>query len=793
MSEWVTAVLCPQDVVPVNGREQKYTSGATALAYVVMGRLIELDLWRDSAPSEPIPDLLGSDLMPSYEWDLVRSALRSMLDDSQELGALELDELALNEDLPCELRVIAAVLASIAYADMESYSRSLATCERLLEQRLDLSALPNAMIQLHACMRNAEANDYPRALHWANSARMLLEEAQSSSTEVGQKIIEGLTFSLNENVTALNEALSDRAALPKTTAQVTPIFWLELHSTVGSAALEYISEDFKRRIRDRTLRRPPHRITNEDYISRNMYAYYMRVQLAGHWRRYLQASQQLGMEIMLRPVEQKQSRGAPFSQALAYLRKGWASSSYNEALRLVREEGPLEALDSELQKALNRIQVNVTDLELHVLRAGAPLLRAEEADSVVRSLLENRLPVHARSSRGWYRTQVSQWEAVAALAREVSNVDYLSQKIRTYVGAEADTQAFEIEKVVEAMDWSLVSDSEQENWVRFLAGPSTGGPWGELLQTVLYKLSEIGNRSALEMLGQIDSSELTLERSSQIVDLTGEFSADLLHGNAASIADLCVRSIAETRANSAQGVWSFGGHNGALIGAMLSIKYPAVEIWSALSAYLRDVTIVSDHKDPVLNALALRIDDVPAEVVQEISSDPARLISVHPGLFGASSQGSGALLRFLCAAEAVDGGEALQALMRLSDAEEPGTRMEAAKSLPLARKVLGEPLATGYLLNMTADPAVLVRAQAAETLGYFLGPSNSDNSLVGHRLVEMLGADGVAVPFGALRGLRLAKMSHAAFNQPIILDKLHKISRDHSMVRVRRAAKTLLA
>ncbi|MGI5455866.1 hypothetical protein ACQEWB_22330 [Streptomyces sp. CA-249302] len=792
MSEWVTAVLCPQDVVPVNGREQKYSSGPTALAYVVMGRLIELDLWRDRTSSGPIPDLLGSDRMPSDEWALVRSALRSMLDDSQELGALELNEFAFNDALDPELRAIAAILASIAYADMESYARSLAVCEQLLAERLDLSVLPNAIVQLHACMRNAEAQEYRRALHLAHSARMLLEEAQTPSTGEGKKIIDGLIFSADENIVALNDTLSNKVTLSNSSKRTTPDFWLELHSTVGFAALEYISEDFKRRIRNRALRRFPRVIKNEDYISRNFYAYYVRVQLAGHWRRYLQASRQLGMEIMIRPLDQKHDSGARASQGLVYLRKGWASTSYNEALRLVREEGPLEALDSELQKALSRIQKGIADLELHVLRAGAPLLRAEEADSVVRSLLEKQIPDGARSTQGWYKTQVSLWEAVSALSREISNADYLSQKIRASVGGEAATQAFEIEKAVEAMDWSLVSASEQENWVHLLAAPSTGGPWGSLLQTVLYKLSETGNRSALELLGQISHSELTLERSSQIVDLADEFGRDLLQDNAASIADLCVRAISETRTGAAQGAWSFGGYNAALIGALLSIKWPAVEIWSTLSEFLRDTSIAADHKDPVLNALALRIDDVPAEVVQEISSDPARLTAVHPELFGSSSKESGALLRFRCAAEAIDREEALRVLMRLSDVEEPVSRIEAAKSLPLTRKVLGGSLATGYLLNMTADTAVLVRAQAAETLGYFLDPADSDSSLVGHRLVEMLGADGVAVPFGALRGLRLAKINRGSFNQPIILDALQKISRNHAMVRVRKAAKTLL-
>lgn len=794
MNEWITAALRPQDVVPVNGRAQEYSSAATALAYVVMGRLMEYDLWRNRESSGYVPDLLADDQMPSSEWDLVRSALRSMLDESQEFGTLELAEFAFNSELDSELRVVACLLASIGYADMEMYTESVAECERLLKQQLNLSVLPKAMIQLHACLRNAEIKNYSRALYWGHSARTLLEAMQLSSSDTTRKIVDGLRFSVEENILSLNDAVSDKITLGGPARPTSPAFWLELNATAGAAAVEYVAEDFKHRIRDRALRRSPHIIRNEDYISRNMYAYYVRVQLAGHWQKYLQASRQLGMERMLRPIGEPQDSAGQLSQGLVYLRKGWASNSYKEALRLVREEGPLEALDSELQKALARLQHGVTDLEFQVLRAGAPLLRAEEADSVCRSLLENPLPRRARSAQGWYQTQVPLWDAVSALAREMSDGDYLSQYMRACVGDADSTQAFHIDKAAKVLDWNLVSVSEQEDWIDTLqSNTSVEGDWRVLLDTVLYKLCGTGNRAALELLRQMSESEMTLARSAYIVDLPDEFGADLLGTFSNSVADLCVRAIVDTRDNAAQGAWSFGDYNAALIGAIFSIKRPEREIWSVLAEFLRDRSVAADHKEPVLDALAFHVGDIPAEVVQRISSDPARLTSIHPGLFNLSGQGSGSLLRFLCAAGAIEEGEAFAALVRLSDSEEPNFRIEAGKSLPLLRKVVGDSLAFGYLLHMTMDPSILVRAQAAETLGYFLASESVNDALVSQRLIQMLGSDGVAVPFGALRGLRMAKRDRGSFSQPEIVDTLHRISRDHAMARVRKAANSLLA
>lgn len=199
------------------------------------------------------------------------------------------------------------------------------------------------------------------------------------------------------------------------------------------------------------------------------------------------------------------------------------------------------------------------------------------------------------------------------------------------------------------------------------------------------------------------------------------------------------------------------------------------------------------HKAPVLDMLAFHVNDIPAEVIQGVSGDPLRLTSIQPGLFNLSKHDSGPLLRFLCAAQAIEKGEAFATLLRLSESEEPGVRIEACKSLPFLSKVMGGHFVCGYLLQMATDSSVLVRGQVAETLGYFLDPASDNDLLVSQRLIEMLGSDGMAVPFGALRGLSRAKRENGAFNQPAIVHTLHRISRDHAMVRVRQVAESLLA
>ncbi|WP_326709618.1 hypothetical protein OG758_09805 [Streptomyces sp. NBC_01474] len=712
------------------------------------------------------------------------------------MGAIELENFAFDGDLDSDLRAISCILASVAYADMEMHDQALHICERLLEEQPDLSAFPSVMMQLQASLRNAEVKKYSRALYWANSAKVKIAEFPPGGAHTLKVALDGLKYSAESNVGAMNAMLSDEFLLAERGDRpASPRFWIDLDSMASSAAVEYMSEDFKNRIRDRALPKPPRAIRNDDYISRNLYAYYLRVQVVGHWHRYLEASQRLGMERMLRPLEGADGVTAQFSQGLAYLRKGWGSRSYIDGLRLVREEGPLDALDSELQKALGRLEREVTDLEFHLLRVGAPLLRAEEADSVIRSLLDDRLPMHARRAHGWYRTEFPLWDAVAALARELADGDYLSRRIRERVGDEDSTQSFHMGKAVDVLDWSLVSSTEQENWINLLrSSAAVDGDWRTLLDSVLYEICRTGNPVARELFHSACRTELTLERSAQLVDLPDEVGADLLGILSGAVADLCTREIGRIRNQASRGSWNFGASNPALIGAALSTKRPWDSIWPAISEFLRDPLVAADDKEPVLDFLAVRVSEIPSDVVREISSDPDRLTSVHSGLFDSSDRSSGALFRFLCAAQAIGSNDALVTLLRLSSTSASSVRVEAAKSLPAARKVLGDALAIGYLMQMTADVSVFVRAQAAEMLGYCLDDDsgNVDRRLVSQRLVQMLGANGVAVPFGALRGLLRAKRRGVALGYPDISEELRKIERDHPIARVRKAARSLL-
>ncbi|MEU5462716.1 HEAT repeat domain-containing protein [Streptomyces althioticus] len=792
MDEWITAALCPEYAVSVNGREQGHSSPATALAYVVMGRLVEYDLWRGRGDDSHLPDLLGDDPMPSREWAVVQSVLRLLLDESREFVTADLAEMAVDSELNFGLRTISCLFASIGYAELEMCDRSIAICEDLLHQAPNLPFEHVAILELQACLRNAEMKNYSQALQWAKSSSISLRRAPLDTIE--EKASEVLLFSAAENVNALREVLEKKLFPPGVTRPEIPYAWLELESTVGSAALEYMTEVYKGKIRNGGRLLAPHVIKNEDSISRNLYSYFVRVQLAGHWRKYLQASSQLGAAQLLRPFGSTQDVSRQFSEALACLRRGWASGSYKEALGLVREEGPLDALDSELQKALTRIQTDISDLEMHVVRAGAPLLRADEAHTVCRSLLEASLPRRASRANGWYLTQVPLWDAVSALARELSDGDYLSRRMRLFVGDEDTTQAFHIQKVASALDWRNVSSSEQGEWVKLISSAgSVDDDWQSLLDTVLYRICRTGNRQATELLRRVSDSSMTLARAAHITDLPEQSGLNLLRYHSASIVELCNSSIAETRDNAARNAWSFGGYNSALIAAVLSVRIPDMAMWETIEGFLCDTAVAAEHKNPVLDYLASKVGDVPRNVLHAVTRYPERLESKHPSFFSDSSVDSGARLRFLCAASAIRQDQAYDVLTRLASAAEPAVRVEAVESIPFIHEAFDNSIALGCLLNMTMDSSVFVRARAAEALGIVLKTAGPAETMLSNRLIQMLGADGVAVPFGALRGLQVAKEFGIRFNQSEIEESLYAISRDHSMARVRRVAESLLS
>lgn len=213
MNDWVVAALCPHDVLPVNGRDPGYSRSATALSFVLLGRLMEYDLWRGRESPESVPDLLGEYPMPSSEWAFVRSVLRSVLDETQEMGAIELENFAFDGDLDSDLRAISCILASVAYADMEMHDQALHICERLLEEQPDLSAFPSVMMQLQASLRNAEVKKYSRALYWANSAKVKIAEFPPGGAHTLKVALDGLKYSAESNVGAMNAMLSDEFLL----------------------------------------------------------------------------------------------------------------------------------------------------------------------------------------------------------------------------------------------------------------------------------------------------------------------------------------------------------------------------------------------------------------------------------------------------------------------------------------------------------------------------------------------------------------------------------------------------
>lgn len=97
------------------------------------------------------------------------------------------------------------------------------------------------------------------------------------------------------------------------------------------------------------------------------------------------------------------------------------------------------------------------------------------------------------------------------------------------------------------------------------------------------------------------------------------------------------------------------------------------------------------------------------------------------------------------------------------------------------------------MMQMTVDPSVFVRAEAAEILGNFLDSDIENQRFLTQRLVQLLGSDGVAVPFGALRGLLRAKRNGAVLVGSEVAGELRNIARNHSIVRVRQVANSLLA
>jgi len=765
--EWTVALVSARDVAPRQGERTDPLLAPAALALIVSSRFWEYDTYRRT--DESLPQVLGAGPTADLPmWRLVQSSGRALLTGSLRIGVEELRQLSGEANIPEEMRAIAAVIASIGFADLEEPVKGAELCDSLLRQvGSSVPPLTAAVLAQQASLRYAESERYGEATALGIDARELLARVTSdkdfglqlraghpdSPEAVVSKIVYGLTIAVEDNASAFAQMTDDSFRFPSRSQRAQSQFWLEKSSDLGSMGELYLQEGFERQIRDPTLLIRPTVIGNEDTIGRLLHSHTVGCEVTGHWHQTRDAYALLGRERLLR--HDKTTGNWSRDQGLSLLRRSGNVSLLEQALRLVHAEGPLGILAESVTRAGAAAQNLPSRIGLASLRAGGDLLSEGEVDRIIHSLLDQDLDRLGREPGGWYLATDPLWQTIASFAARVSQPDYLSFQMRKAAESGDAMVLQRVADVASRLRWKDVSVVERDAWLAWSQSRLQGDS-ERLSTTVLGALVSTSPERSEDLLTSAFRRSPTPLLAATFVDLAAMGAREplLLHGSA--IADMCTTNMESTRRSAAEGSFGFGGVDLGLVAVALAIEMPRFAPWTSIVEFLTDRRVLDAQKASMLDLLADQLGHLPSEPIEKLLIDRSALTSTAVDTF-MISRPTASVLRFLCAAGAIDAAGSIEELGQWARSSDPSGRSEAAESAVYVSQVASAEAVIPLLLGMSGDPAVVVRAAAGRSLAALAEdpPVNLREPVVS-RLRQMLGADGFSEPVAVIHGLNRA-------------------------------------
>ncbi|MFJ5607977.1 hypothetical protein ACIQCJ_01015 [Streptomyces sp. NPDC093221] len=805
MYYWTLAVLSPDEMVLAKNQETDLRPDYS-LALAVLGRFREYENQRRNDMPELFPAEENEKPTVSSEWELVRSVSMSMVHPHEADGLDCLTSLIENYLISSEMRAVAALVASVSLADSDRFDDAVSLCRATLERDDELPLLTQAALHAQIGLRTAELGDYVASAHAyeraveISSASLPLYEIEDSSLEV-KEFLTGVVESLRSRflnafpqiAAAMAAASMGQVSRSSTSNRSPRTATYSLDAPLAGAVAPLLKEQFEEKVRDRGQISSSRTLFFDDAIARVLHANWLRSQLLANWFEARNSHGILGRERVMRQVD-PQYRGWVLRDGLNLLRRSGDSDSYEQSLRLLREEGPLQILADELQESIRRAPRHVTKEDLIVFKIAAPLITPHNADVICRTLLSSANSGQQFVPGGWHSMREATWDAISALAASASDTDYLSGRIRSLY---KDANAVVLQNMLPAvgnMSWRLVSESEKATWASELLG-DVSDEHEDLRDTILFELALQGHLPSLHFFRETDTNSSSLNRSALILELAEKGFPDVVVGKEQSISSRSSIAIRDTIDKARKGAYSFGGVNPGVIGSALSLLAPHADNWEAVCELLRNPATASHQKDPVLDYLARNIDRIPAEVRDRLTSEPELLSSTQRFFMESttsSEKPSGARLRFLCIATSISASDAMRDFLSLFSSSETPLRIEGVRSAPAVSMVVGNELVLGSLLGVPSSAHVRIRSAVAESLVYFA----DQNTSVGKHAVKALGEglemDGTAIPYGVLRGLNIHGLPRSISAQQELRAYLFRASKQSFLPSVRREAARML-
>ncbi len=759
--EWIAALLNPWDVAPhPNFMNAERVTESSLLALIVQLRLV--DYQRAISPSsrdEAVGKLNIAVGSPAYE--LVLAAAKSIQVGTQQEGANELAHLATG-NLDPGARAAAAVLASVALAELDDYDRVLFL---LLDCLNNLSPadtaddrLIRAVVLQQLSMRRNEAG-LEGAEHSEEARRLLAGLRRRDFSNF--PTTKGVSWRSNRTIGEIVDQL--RATVEAHIANARPdrIFddWmrfvrapapdlsLRTERRVVPSNWAFVKELFADKVASSVKT-----LAAQDPVEPGVYAILLHNELLGDAPAARQWRTRLGMLRLLRNDDPEFAG----REAIRLFRQAEDLDSLDHALRFVRSEGPLSALLENANQVVNRRLVadRLRPVELAVLASAAPVLDAETAgramDGVLAGLREN-LPARTRNWQLFAVRAERAWLASVALAATARRLDDVAMAIFDACRERPTDELLDrsLTRAASAVDWDEVGDDARLQWSAWLDDPASSASPG--MREAIGPDLGVGAHAE-------PSGDVTLGRVASWLNLYFRTNQMPQRADIERATELVVTQLGAIQRNAAAGTYSFGAVPVADVATGLGLYWSVDAVWPPLATLLSDPRVNLSDKAPALERLALRDSNAPEGFVRQLGDALNDVLQARTiGPFEDKTTIMPAALRFAIRYGLLSDERTVEILSSLFSSRRTTDRVEAARTMTLIADLRHPPDWTVILAyELSRDDEALVRAEAGRCLGLLARTTTRLSRLVNDRMIELLSDDGLLVPLLVLRGLMSA-------------------------------------
>jgi hypothetical protein len=811
--EWLAACLSPGDVAPHPNFPVERPTQVELLALLAQVKFRDLAYYQqqleESGEAESRPDgaeQSGSDI------DIIQSARLSLEALSRSEGARQLGQLVDRVAVLPGMRVAAALLSAVAWAELDRLDESTSVLSRAIE----MSPPPDSksLVLLHVALEQQIAVRY-----FQRGDRSLATVHATAALEVSSSLPSGIfdpfptsrgidiTSSqsqsdmlrlLRANAAALLATLEGAGGTRWQDVVRSPIPPSEARSMrdLVSGTSAYVAQAYSSAVEPNSASRT---YRTEDAVLRPAYSAQLNAELTGNLGALRSRGELLAQLNFLRAKDEEPiQRRQMLHEAVRLLRYADSYKNLKSILRHLRSDGPLTVLRVAAQAVLSRVEVlaTVSRCDLLILSQAADLLSAEESVAALRVAIRfAHSSVEKKQGDGglvpWAAIQESLDGISALVAGTLDNAAAVAEALsltQLAVRIDGANEVFKnaLDRLVSAVDWSRVPSGLREDWVDEISELIREHPVGRFpaLDQLVGRSPGGGSNGSEPVRGLAFAVWL-------VSSDTAQFKIDRAVVSEAS--DACVDAMNLIRQQAAESTYSHGAYSAAEVAVAMIDRFGLTDLWSSVISLLVDPRVAKHDKLPALVRMAERHLPLPDGELFRLRENWNSVTAGMDDLFTAGQDiplESAALRVGLF--YGIVSMLAVQILaLRVAGSQNANERIAAVR---LAAECASNEWATVLLLQLSHDVVSSVAASAAEVLARIGGMAAELRGLVADRVESALAGDGTLLPLLALRGLRdsLESVDGALLAEIAISSQVLTLADNHLSVLVRRAARGLL-